>query len=284
MAHTSRRDLITSATALGFSTSMLGLSSAPARAAEDLDDPKHRMTSIMKLYGSTDDRVNFGFVNGIYYGLIDRTLTPMFGVLAGVFTRFTARPDGTYDGATFEIAYFTDPVTGQKLENYTNPITGETVGAAPVTRSGPHPLHITPDTAERVHVPGLAREVKQKFRPLRIVRDRVWLIEELNVRINTPGAPSTGNASVTSYGGSVADVLNPKLKVVPAEVNYTATTPWRPWIKMGDRPGSMLCHATGRTIQSIDDFPPYYLELTKKLHADVLEDPMALMKSVKRPA
>lgn len=279
MTDTSRRDLLTSATALGFSTSMLSLS--PAHAAEDLNDPKHRMTAIMKIYGSTDDRVNFGYVNGIYYGLIDRTLTPMFGVLGAVFTRFTARPDGTYDGATFEIAYFTDPETGEKIENYTNPITGETVGPAPVTRSGPHPLHITPDTAQRIAVPGLAREVKQKFRPLRVVRDRVWVTEELNVRINTPGAPATGNASVTTYGASVTEVLDPKNKVVRAEVGYTATTPWRPWIKMGDRPGSMLCSATGRTVQSIDELPPYWLELTKKLHPDVLEDPMALMKSVK---
>lgn len=282
MTDTSRRDVLTSATALGFASPMLGLPlAARAAATVDLNDAQHRMPALMKIYGATDDRVCFGFVNGTYYGLIDQQATPLFGVMAAVFNRFVARPDGTYDGATFEVAYFTDLKTGEKLEKFTNPLTGETLTDIPVTRSGPHPMLITPNKAERVHVAGSNREVNQRFLPFRVVNDDVWLTEEMSARFTSPGSPPRGNVSITTYSAKVSEVLDPKRKSVAANVSYTATTPWRPWLKMGDRPGLLLGNATGRTVHSIDELLPYYLTLTKKLHPDVLEDPMALLKTVK---
>jgi Protein of unknown function (DUF1838) len=259
------------------------LPGGPVCAADpvDLDDPAHRMNAVMKIYGATDDRVCFGFVKGIYYGVVDQRLTPMFGVLAAVFNRFVPRADGTFDGATFEVAYFTDLNTGERLEKYTNPITGETVDDVPITRSGPHPLHVTPDAAERVFVAGANREVKQRFLPFRIVRDNVWLVEEIQARFTNPNGSSTSNASITNYGAQVSEVLDPKRKTVATDVNYTATVPWRPWLKMGNRPGAMIGNATGRRVASIDELPANYVALTKKLHPDVLEDPLALLKTVK---
>ncbi|MDX2221620.1 MAG: DUF1838 family protein [Rhodospirillaceae bacterium] len=279
-----RRDMLAHS-ALGFSAATLfapGLGIAPTAAAAtvDLNAPERRMNAVMKLFGATDDRVCFGFVQGLYYGVVDNRMTPLYGVLAAVVNRYAARADGTYDGKTFEVAYFTDWNTGERLETFKNPYTGETV-EVPVTRAGPHHIHLGPNG--RIIPPGesAGRDVRQAFLPLRVVNDHVWLIEE--ILAHTPaadGRPGFTLNSVTNWSGRVADVLDPKQAAVPAEVHYNAMVNWRPWLKMGDRPGFLLGNAAGRTVASIDQLPPNYVALTKKLHPDVFEDPKALLGPV----
>ncbi len=209
-------------------------------------------------------------------------MTPLYGVLAAVFNRFVPRADGGYDGAMFEVAYFTDWNTGERLETFKNPYTGEVV-KVPVTRSGPNPVKIDAGGVSRAGSPASAagREVGQRFLPFRVVRDRVWLVEEIQVRMTPPsGGPAFASSSITNYSASLADVLDRKSSMAPAEVSYTALVNWRPWLNMGDRPGYLMGNAAGRTVASIDQLPPKYVALTRQLHPDVIDDPMALLKSV----
>ena len=255
-----------------------------AAASVNPDDPAHRMTTLMKMYGAIDDRVCFGFVQGTYYGVSNGNVTPLHGVLAAVFNRFVPRADGTYDGAIFEVAYFTDLATGERFETFRNPYTNETV-EVPITRSGPHPIHMTPTGRARTAATERSdREITQVFRPFRVIHDDVWLVEEI-VGCAKPGAlgaaHSSSTSSITNYSAKLSDLLDPAQKTVRTHVHYHATVSWRPWLKMGDRPGYMMGNAAGRTVMSIDELPPKYVALTKKLHPDVLDDPMALLKSVK---
>lgn len=241
----------------------------------------------MKIYAATEDRVALGFVQGTYYGVSDGNVTPLHGVLAAVFNRFTPRDDGTYEGATFEVAYFTDLATGDRLERFKNPYTGETV-EVPITRSGPHPIRMTPTGRARPAGGDTGgRDITQVFRPFRVIHDDVWLVEEIVAKAK-PGAlstaQSTSTSSITNYAAKLSDLLDPAQKAVRTHVHYHATVSWRPWLKMGDRPGYMMGNAAGRSVMSIDELPPKYVALTKKLHPDVLDDPMTLLKSVKSPA
>jgi hypothetical protein len=281
----SRRDVLAQS-ALGFSAAALlapvglGAAAATATDAPDLNAPERRMTSIMKLFGATDDRVCFGFVQGLYYGVVNNRMAPLYGVLAAVVNRYAPRADGTYDGKTFEVAYFTDWNTGERLETFKNPYSGETV-EVPVTRSGPHHVHLGPNG--RILPPGESadRAVKQAFLPLRVINDHVWLVEE--ILAHTPaaeGRPAVTLNSITNWSARLADVLDPMQAAVPAEVHYNALVNWRPWLKMGDRPGFLLGNAAGKTVASIDQLPPNYVALTKTLHPDVLEDPKALLGPV----
>ena len=42
-----------------------------------------------------------------------------------------------------------------------------------------------------------------------------------------------------------ADVTNPKLKCITAELSYSAATSWRPWMQMGKSPGCTLQNGRG---------------------------------------
>ena len=122
-----RRQVLAGST-LGISTALFGgpiMALAAASDAVDLDAPEHRMTAVMKIYGATDDRVCFGFVQGLFYGLVAQKLTPLYGILAATFNRYVQHSDGTYDGRALEVAYPLDLETGDLLEKFENPYTGE---------------------------------------------------------------------------------------------------------------------------------------------------------------
>ena len=274
------RRQILAGSAFGLSTVIFGgpiTASAAAYQTVDLDAPEHRMDALMKIYGATDDRVCFGFVTGLFYGLVEQRLTPLFGILASTFNRYIQRPDGTYEGRALEIAYLTDLETGERLEAFKNPYTGETLKDIPMTRFGPRPIQVGPNEAERLSVPGVDRDVVQRFLPFRIVNDTVWLVEEIQARFVPEEGPPLLTTSVTNYGAKISEVLDPKLKTVGTEVSYTDTVNWMPWMNMGDRPGIVMGNATGRTVPSKDDLPPKHLALTREFHPDVLDDPMALL-------
>lgn len=274
------RRQILAGSALGLSTALLeGPITASFAASQniDLDAPENRMNALMKMYGATDDRVCFGFVTGLFYGLVEQQLTPLFGILASTFNRYILRSDGTYDGRALEIAYLTDLETGERLEKFTNPYTGEILRDIPMTRFGPRPLRVGPHAAERLRVPGVDRDVVQRFLPFRVVNDTVWLVEEIQARFVPKEGPPSRTTSVTNYGAKISDVLDPKLKTLSTEVSYTDTVNWMPWLNMGDRPGVVMGNATGRTVQSIDGLPSKLLEFTREFHPDVLDDPIALL-------
>ena len=50
-----------------------------------------------------------------------------------------------------------------------------------------------------------------------------------------------------------------------------------PWMGMDGINGTTMGRSAGRRAMRMEDLPPYYLELTEKYHADVLNDPLAAL-------
>lgn len=236
----------------------------------------------MQVKGSKDTRLCMGFIKGNYYGLTDNRLKPMYHVLAGTFSRYQKRADGNYDGATFEVAYFTDWDTNELLDTYLNPYTGKTV-KVPITRMGPSrilmsPGHMTPVASSLP--PGM--QVSHRFLPPRVVGDDVWIVEENFV--STPPdfkGPSFNYNEVTTYHASHKALSNPKEMRAPTDVHFSVAVSWRPWLEMGDIKGNLIGNGTGRHINKVEEFPPEYVALTKKLHPDAINDPLGVLSKIK---
>jgi hypothetical protein len=60
-------------------------------------------------------------------------------------------------------------------------------------------------------------------------------------------------------------------------VQYQSLITYRAWMGFGDTPGHTLARGAGMRAASFAELPPYYLELTRQLHPDVLKDPLALL-------
>lgn len=251
-------------------------------AALDFSKKEDQLTAIIKMRASMDNSIVMGGVTGLYYGVVDNRITPLFGVLAGTMSRYKQLDEWRYEGVTFEVAYFTDWNTGELLETFDNPFTGKTV-EVPQTRMGPSKLIIGIDGRE---IPSdnprmASMDISHRFIPPRVEHDDVILVEELHAgtKKDFPGQAFHFN-EVTTYRAKMADLVNPDVMIANENTHFNVVVTWRPWLNMGDHAGHMLGTAPGGRYATVDDFPPYYVELTNKYHPDVFGDTAALLASV----
>jgi hypothetical protein len=279
--------------AIGFGTLALGLpalgsafaSGAQAQTAGkplDLSNKADFLTALQKMRGALDGRICMGYVKGLYYGVVDDRITPLYGVLGGTFSRYKKLANGNFEGRTFEVAYFTDWTTGQLLDTFKNPYTGETV-SVPQTRMGPSTIIITPDGLQIGGGGGLpGMNVAHRFLPARVVNNDVWIVEESIVGTSPDSkGPKFSYNEVTTMQTTLSELNDPKLMQTPTHVHYSVVVSWRPWLKMGDRPGHLMGNAAGRRLNKMTDYPIEYQEWTKKYHADVWADPSAILDGKK---
>lgn len=262
----------------------LGLAggSALAHPGLDFNDPADWLTALAKLRGSTDERLVVGWVIGTRYAVIDHKATPMYGILAATFSQYKKLADDAYGARALEVAYFTDLTTGRLLETWKNPFSGTTV-EIPQTRMGPSSLILTAEGL-RVDIPqgeAAGMQLDHRFRPPVVQGDHVWVTEEINVA-GTPrhsGAKPFVYNEMSTYHALKSHLDDPERANVPVSVDFHGLVTFRPWMGFGDIPGHTTARAAGRRAERIEDLPGYYLELTQRYHADVLNDPLALLNA-----
>jgi hypothetical protein len=274
-AMATRRDL------LGGLTALAAVAAAPAARARsrslDLADPRDRLTAIAKIRGATDDRLVISYVIGARYAVPQHRIIPMMGILAATFSRWQRLDADRFEARSLEVAFFTDLATGRVIERWQNPVTGVVVDV-PITRMGPSRLVITADglTVDAPATAGGGLALKHVFEPPVTVGDHVWLTEQINVD-TPPGPPQFIYNELSTYAVRRSDLDDPRQAAVPTEVQYQSLITYRPWMGFGDGPGHTLARGAGRRVTRVADLPPYYIELARRFHPDVIEDPLAAL-------
>lgn len=257
---------------------------APALAATghrtlDFTNRKDQLTALIKMRASMDNRIVMGGVKGLYYGVVNNKVTPLYGVMGGTLARYEQLDEWTWAGVSFEVAYFTDWETGELLDTFDNPYTGETV-EVPQTRMGPSKLLLSLEgrrsPSESPRLAGL--DISHRFITPRNERGTVVLVEE--IRVGPPEGfkgPAFNYNEVTTYRAQMSELADPEVMIANDSTHFNGIVSWRPWLKMGDHPGHLFGTATGGRFKSVDDYPEYYIELTNKHHPDVFADPAAIL-------
>ena len=274
-----RRALGTAAAGLGASLAMAWLS-RPSQAALNLKDSSDFLTTVLKMRGAVDGSLSLGWIMGQRYAVIDGKATPLYGILASTFANYTRMDAETFEMRSFEVAYFTDLTTGNLLETWENPFTGKVV-EVPQTRMGPSVVPVKPAGFDLDNVPSMAAmaSARHRFRPAVTLRDDIWITEEINIAgepPNTGPLPFRYN-EMTTYNAKLSDLEKPGLATVPTAIQYQSIVGFAPWNDMGGLNALNMGRGSGTRVARVEDFPPYYLELTEKYHADVLNDPMAIL-------
>ncbi len=274
--HPTRRTVLGGAV-VGLTLAGLG---RPAHAALNLNIPSEFLNTVLKMRGAVDGSVSLGWIMGQRYAVIDGKSTPMYGILASTFANYTRIDDETFEMRSFEVAYFTDLATGKLLETWENPFTGKVV-EVPQTRMGPSVVPVKPGGFDLDNVPSMAMmaSANHRFRPAVTLRDDIWITEEINISgepPNTGPLPFRYN-EMTTYNAKLSDLEKPGLATVPTSIQYQSIVGFAPWNDMGDLNALNMGRGSGTRVARVEDFPPYYLELTEKYHADVLNDPLAIL-------
>ena len=246
-------------------------------AGLDLRNQRDLLTAIAKLRGATDERLCIGYVVGARYAVPEHRMIPMMGILAATFSQYRRISDEAFEIRALEIAYFTDLNTGKLLEKWKNPVSGTTVDV-PLTRMGPSRIILTADglTVPRLSGEATGLRLKHIFQPPVVVGDNVWLTEQINIDGPAGPRPFVYN-ELSTYHARKSELEDPSRATVPTQVQYQSLITYRPWMGFGDTPGHTVARGAGMRAASVAELPPDYLELTHRLHPDVLKDPLALL-------
>ena len=233
----------------------VGWASQAARAATpSRTPPSENLKRFVKMRGALDGRLVIGFLSGQYNGVMDGESTPMFGLFAATFSRYRPKGDG-YEVIGFEQAYFTDLANGAVLHQWKNPYTGEIV-EVPVTSSTPARTFITPDLRFRTadKLPANVKLDMGASSP-EIIGDDIFFVERLYASRAPEGrAPRFGYNENTTLRAKLSDVDRADTATAPCQTSFDAIVSWRPWLKMGDRPGCMSAFGHGGYGVTMDSF------------------------------
>jgi hypothetical protein len=231
-----------------------------------------RLDDFIRMRGALDNRLVIGCVNGQYNGLVDGKITPLFGVVSAVFSRYRAQTDG-YGVVEFEQAYYTDLETGRVLKRLKNPYTGETI-AVP-TYDGPIDRQ---RVSKNLQFQGAAApppnvHVQHFGEGPRADGEDISFVERVVVSVAAAsGKPAFLYSDQTSLTANRRDVLQAYAKSVGCRTHFDASCSWRPWLGMGERPGSMTASGQGSFGVKLADLPSAWLDATAALKPGLLEN------------
>ena len=252
-----------------------------ARDGLDFNNSRDRLTALAKMRGSTDGQLTIGWVIGERYAVVDARAIPMVGILAGTFSQYKRLDEDTFEAHALEVAYFTDLKTGKLLETWKNPVTG-TVVDVPQTRMGPSRILVRAQGLEIPRPVGEATgmQINHVFEEPIINGGRVYVTEEIRVEAEArqPGKQGFRYNEMTTYQSSLADLNNPAITAAPVDVQFHSVVTFRPWMGFGDTPGHTTARGFGGRVTRLDELPPYYVELTRQYHPDVIADPLGALE------
>ncbi len=290
---TDRRDLLAAgAAALGLAA-LGGQASAAPFAAPGAAALAGRLRgaalldAFVRMRGRTDGKLVHGWLRSQRSTVIDGDVTPLCGVVAGAVQRFERLSDEVCEATILEVAHYTDPASGELLDSVTMPGSGRRV-AVPAYRFGPVKARfaVALDEWEEFDPPqggsGATQFVpKSSVHLLRSLEPAVAVGDGIAVRANEYGRvyPDRSKPKTVYYRewmvwqAKAADLARASLASVPAHYAYTALTSWRPWMQMGEIKGHTLDSGYGAKAESWADCPAEFLDLTRRRHPDVLDDP-----------
>lgn len=177
-----------------------------------------------RLRASLDGRPAYWLARGVKYALSDFEITPIhgFAMLEGI--AYVPQPDGTHLFRIYEAPYATDLATGEVINEFTNPLTGD---AVPIPHVQPLSLLYAVDQAGNLTIPPddprIGRVEFSGFVQSRRGFSSDVLMEERFVT-RSPAPPESGSGSgagseVGSGSGSGAGMVEkPALTEL---INYT---------------------------------------------------------------
>jgi Protein of unknown function (DUF1838) len=264
----------------------------------DFENPLDNLYAFGKLWASYDDVPAFSAFHGTMFGMVGSgRLKPLFG-----YTGFGGFQSKLLDNSNVrlrgkETGFFTDLATGDILEHWDNPYTGETVEVfnffndqirgelspvMPVFHFGDS------EDAPTLMNDGSARVLEDGSVPFILpwerYNDQVLLSWDYTHHYRNPvtadkwPAASTGefinpseHFTFSTEAAELEDRSNPSARY---NCGFTRLSPWWPWMKMGkQQPDGVLfgrMHSHKRN-NGFGDIPPKVLAYCEKHHPEYLE-------------
>lgn len=229
--------------------------------------------------GTTEQGVTrYGMWEGRMYSRIpgekDRHIFDVVGINTRQCERHKdpVRGEG-YRSVSREIMVYLDPATGEIIDQWKNPWTGETVEV----------IHVANDPVN-MRAPSFARDATGK--PARVTLrqygDLLVSSREVPLFYENPLAGAYQDYIGGKYHAmeifntfySAADFLAPKgPRINPSRLAWQRVSGLLPWMRMGDRPGVMIFNATGFSTFDRAQISPKLMQILQTRYPEYLTPP-----------
>jgi hypothetical protein len=172
-----------------------------------------------------------------------------------------------------EVFVYRDPETGEILDEWLNPFTGDTVMVVPVWNDPVNSFMPRSDGDWQFEMPYTL-----------LADGRVsWNLDILLAYPSPLPADSFPEFSASNlYQGaelfhffvSMEDLENESLTSVPTQISWTRFGQWLPWMRMGDRPGYLIYHCAGYKLPGgFDSLPDDLKQLVLETNPEFADAP-----------
>lgn len=269
--------------ALALGLGAAALVAAPVRGAlaKRMLDPNNAEDARLiyrKLRYRTDSGLLYSWVKGPYMAVIDGDLIPMYAINLGAISRVTQRADGGFDLIDLEISFRTDVNSGERLTNFRNPVTGDTVPVV-VKPQGPNRLLVTRDNEVQISNLPNGTKYEHTHPPVRAfaLGNEIVLRDRSHSRVTAPDGSVSMLNEVSTLSGPSAIVLDPSVPTVNARLQANDVRSWPSWLKMGDRAGHLALFGNGGKVSRFEDLPADWRKMLKDNFPDIAADPVVAL-------
>ncbi|MDE0246000.1 MAG: DUF1838 family protein [Gammaproteobacteria bacterium] len=223
------------------------------------------------VYSGVDDEVIWSIL-GVKYGRENNSLTALWNTNTIGISRIRYPEQGGYRVDTLEVVFYTDLLSGERLDFWHNPYTArvvEVIVPAPVAVTS---YHSEVGPSERT-APGGIR-IAESIEPPRTIGGDTWVQVEKRVAV-TPDpaeAPVFSSIEFVDYRGRTEDLRSGAPRV-DATLQLEIVSDWLPWMEMGERAGGLYTRARGTKLFALEDAPAYSLKLLERHYPEIAEDP-----------
>ena len=219
----------------------------------DLRDQRQLLDAFVKTAGSLDGEEVVIYAQSTVYAFVPGRRGEALFDLEVIGVKRYEQIEGGWQRIQREIALYTDRGTGEVLEHWDNPFTGERVRVIPVLNDPVNRRHVIDGQGG-----GWAIRYMESG-------DDIMFYREIPLRYPNPLNPedhprhSSGEwyeaMELFNHFVRRSDLENPDLASAPSTVSWSRIGPWLPWMEMADHPGWLVYHGRGIKLDSVAELP-----------------------------
>lgn len=264
----SRRSVLAGVSALGFA-GVVQAADGPAEMSADWlpGPPGDRWRHLIRMQSSTrSEDVPWWYTGRIYAQLGDQAPQHLFNLEGTEIYWPRELADGSFATSSRTLTFFRDKDSGDMIREYRNPFTGALNKVAANRLGGPDDS-IYSAAGWRFAEPALSDTAEPEAWQVewRRAGDLAWYTSSRFSRI----LPQPWLESMTAFCSEAA-LRDTTIHNLPSHFSSTYLSPWPRWMEMGDRPGHLVWHSSGRKLASAAEIPAEYRRRVNAEYGGVL--------------
>ncbi len=272
-AGVTRRQLIAGAGGLagvaGLGTSV---SAGAGTRSLDLDDPEDNLKALIKLQADLSGKDAISGFPGEVWGWVPGEGNRLLFRSYGIGASHVERVDNGWRFYHREILYYLDPESGEILQHWDNPYTGQRVEVMHIMNDPVHRFYAISGGPFAAPFPYTVHDDDLVFR-ISVFSFRDSVMPRTEYPLHSADNKYQA-AELWIMNGRLSEVMDPDVNSASCVTSWARVGQWLPFMEMGNRPGIMVYHSDSyKLLRGIEELPADIRSYTEKNHPEYLESP-----------